>query len=420
MSFVFGSLPYFCKSTEFFLKSKKKKKLIQQRHKILSRLLLFISSSSSSSSIKRDKSTIRTNERRRRRRRGSFLCRGDTYFDVDRTSRANGENRKQKRAKRKEITDATTMDLKNVVGTVIKSCLMFTCGYRCNEMIALLKRGRQRERKNKSSTMVDDICERAVKFAEEDLTETGDDHCQIDCSRKPYDNSTNGDDSNELIKRSFPVNRNKTALVIIDMQEDFLSKEGRLGKFYSEETLLRLEKTIKNVEELLGKARECGMTVAHSRSHRYGAQVRRDLLNGIDVMTKNSPIDGVDKTYNFVKECMPIEGEIIVDKWTFGAFASTDLEMKLRERGVERILLCGILTNVCVFATAVQAVDRFFRVCLVEDCCGAFGDGWHEKAVELINGPQIAKKNHHKSVGLYFGEVASLENACAALNTIVK
>jgi biuret amidohydrolase len=268
--------------------------------------------------------------------------------------------------------------------------------------------------------MVDDICERAVKFAEEDLTETGDDHCQIDCSRKPYDNSTNGDDSNDLIKRSFPVNRNKTALVIIDMQEDFLSKEGRLGKFYSEETLLRLEKTIKNVEELLGKARECGMTVAHSRSHRYGAQVRRDLLNGIDVMTKNSPIDGVDKTYNFVKECMPIEGEIIVDKWTFGAFASTDLEMKLRERGVERILLCGILTNVCVFATAVQAVDRFFRVCLVEDCCGAFGDGWHEKAVELINGPQIAKKNHHKSVGLYFGEVASLENACAALNTIVK
>ena len=72
-------------------------------------------------------------------------------------------------------------------------------------------------------------------------------------------------------------------------------------------------------------------------------------------------------------------------------------------------------TNVCIMATAVQAVDRFFRVCLVEDACGAFDASWHQHAVELINGPQTLKENHHKSVGLYFGEVAKLSDVETAL-----
>ena len=205
------------------------------------------------------------------------------------------------------------------------------------------------------------------------------------------------------------------------MQSDFLSKSGRLGKHYSRDVLERLEATTANVARVLEKCREKGFTIAHSRSHRYGAEIRRDLLNGIDV-SMSSPIEGVDATYNFVERLKPKEGEIIVDKWTFGAFASTDLEKQLVGRGVERILLCGILTNVCVLATAVQACDRFFRVCLVEDACGAFGKekegGWHDMAVTLINGPQIAKQNHHKSVGLYFGEVATVDAVVEALDVL--
>ncbi|CAL6356485.1 unnamed protein product [Bathycoccus prasinos] len=219
--------------------------------------------------------------------------------------------------------------------------------------------------------------------------------------------------------RTFPAHGKNTALVIIDMQSDFLSKSGRLGQHYSQDVLERLEATTANVARVLEKCREKGFTIAHSRSHRYGAEIRRDLLNGIDV-SMSSPIEGVDATYNFVEQLKPKEGEIIVDKWTFGAFASTDLEKQLVSRGVERILLCGILTNVCVMATAVQACDRFFRVCLVEDACGAFGKekegGWHDMAVTLINGPQIAKQNHHKSVGLYFGEVATVDAVVEALD----
>ena len=204
--------------------------------------------------------------------------------------------------------------------------------------------------------------------------------------------------------REFPVSSGDTALVLIDMQFDFLSKEGRLGGEYSDARVKQLAATEAKVAALLAAARGAGLTVAHSRSHRYGAQVRRDLAHPV-----------VDEGYDLVPSCRPLPGEIVVDKWTFGAFASTDLERRLRERGVRRILLAGILTNVCIMATAVQAVDRFFRTCLVEDCCGAFDPRWHEHALELINGPQTLKENHHKSVGLYFGEVAKLEDVEKAL-----
>lgn len=204
--------------------------------------------------------------------------------------------------------------------------------------------------------------------------------------------------------REFPVSSADTALVLIDMQTDFLSKGGRLGKSYNDERVTQLAATEAKVVTLIAAARKAGMTIAYTRSHRYGAQVRLDLV-----------MPTVDPTYDLVESCRPLPGEIVVDKWTFGAFASTDLEQQLRERGVKRILLAGILTNVCVMSTAVQAVDRFFRVCLVEDCCGAFDPQWHEQALDLINGPQTTKENHHKCVGLYFGEVAKLADVEAAL-----
>ena len=108
-------------------------------------------------------------------------------------------------------------------------------------------------------------------------------------------------------------------------------------------------------------------------------------------------------------------------KWTYGAFASTDLERELRARGVERVLLCGCLTNVCVAATAREAVDRYFRVCVVDDACGAVDARLHDAALELMSAPQRATRGHmvDAPVGLYFAEralVADVEAALASLS----
>ncbi|OLP87025.1 putative isochorismatase family protein YddQ [Symbiodinium microadriaticum] len=158
-------------------------------------------------------------------------------------------------------------------------------------------------------------------------------------------------------------------------------------------------------ERLLAACRNAGLTIAHSRSHRYGSVVRDDLVG--------TPDEG----YELHPRMRAREGEIVVDKWTYGAFASTYLERELRARGVRRILLCGVLTNVCVFATASQAVDRFIPVCLVEDACAAFQTDWHQKALTLINEPQT-QPGHKRGCGLYFGEVTQVEKVEAALKDI--
>ena len=71
-----------------------------------------------------------------------------------------------------------------------------------------------------------------------------------------------------------------------------------------------------------------------------------------------------------------------------------------------------------VMATAVQAVDRFFRVCLVEDACAAFDETWHDKALDLLNEPQVRRGHADQPVGLYFGEVASTEDVSQALSNM--
>jgi nicotinamidase-related amidase len=95
--------------------------------------------------------------------------------------------------------------------------------------------------------------------------------------------------------REFPVSSGDTALVLIDMQTDFLSKEGRLGKNYSDARVKQLAATEAKVAALLAAARKAGMTVAHSRSHRYGGAVYKP--NSVETHSLNAP--GFNpRTYN--------------------------------------------------------------------------------------------------------------------------
>ena len=143
--------------------------------------------------------------------------------------------------------------------------------------------------------------------------------------------------------RHFSIARCDTAVVCIDLQRDFVDATGRIGRHYAD--LGSVGNAVERAADLLRAARAAGLTVAHSRSHRYGASVRDDLIG--------------DPSYELCDQCRALPGEIVVDKWTFGAFASTDLEKQLRRRGVRRILLCGVLTNVCVRAgVRVYAIEQ--------------------------------------------------------------
>lgn len=180
-----------------------------------------------------------------------------------------------------------------------------------------------------------------------------------------------------------------TALIIIDMQRDFLLPGGfgeALGNDVSATKAI-----IPQVQKVLEKARELGMFVIHTREgHRPDlSDVPFSKMKRCSDIGKPGPMGRIlvrgEYGHDIVDELKPIDGEPVIDKPGKGSFYQTDLELVLQNKGIKSLLVAGVTTHVCVQTTIREANDRGFECLMLEDCCAAFDEKDHQDSIRMVH-----------------------------------
>jgi len=202
-----------------------------------------------------------------------------------------------------------------------------------------------------------------------------------------------------------------TALIIIDMQRDFVMPGG-FGEALGND-VKQLQVTIAPTKTILEGARKAGMLVIHTREGH-----RPDLSDcppsklvrgrGKTRIGDGGPMGRIlvrgEVGHDIVPELYPIAGEVVIDKPGKGAFFATDLELILRDRGIKTLMVCGVTTEVCVNTTVREANDRGYECVVLSDCVGSYYPEFQKAALAMI-----------KAQGGIFGWVSDSKRALAAL-----
>ena len=183
----------------------------------------------------------------------------------------------------------------------------------------------------------------------------------------------------------------KTALVIIDMQRDFM-EPGGFGETLGND-VSQLARAVKPIAALLGAARAAGLLVVHTReghlpdlSDAPPAKVERgapSLRIGDPGPMGRILIRG-EAGHDIIPELYPLDSEIVIDKPGKGAFYATELGDTLQKSGVENLLVCGVTTEVCVNTTVREANDRGYRCVVLADGCASYFPEFHEMGLRMI------------------------------------
>ena len=182
-----------------------------------------------------------------------------------------------------------------------------------------------------------------------------------------------------------------TALVIIDMQRDFM-EPGGFGETLGND-VSQLARAVKPIAAVLAAARNSGMLVVHTReghlpdlSDAPPAKVERgapSLRIGDPGPMGRILIRG-EAGHDIIPELYPQDNEIVIDKPGKGAFYATELGDVLQKYGIENLLVCGVTTEVCVNTTVREANDRGYRCVVVSDGCASYFPEFHEIGLKMI------------------------------------
>jgi biuret amidohydrolase len=202
-----------------------------------------------------------------------------------------------------------------------------------------------------------------------------------------------------------------TALVIIDMQRDFL-EPGGFGETLGNDVSL-LAAAVDPCRALLDSARRLNMLVVHTREGHHpdlSDAPRTKLERGAPSMRigAQGPMGRIlirgEPGHDIIAALAPKAGEPVIDKPGKGAFYATQLHELLNQRGIDTLIVCGVTTEVCVHTTVREANDRGYRCIVAGDGCASYIPEFHAMGLAMI-----------KAQGGIFGWVSDSRRLLAAL-----
>jgi nicotinamidase-related amidase len=189
----------------------------------------------------------------------------------------------------------------------------------------------------------------------------------------------------------FTFDTDSTALVVIDMQRDFLLPGGfgeSLGNDVSQ-----LRRTIEPLAALMAAWRAAGLPIIHTREGHLADLSDcppAKLLRGAPSMRIGDPgrfgrilIRG-EYGHDIIDELQPLPGEVVIDKPGKGAFYATDLSEILEKSGSTRLIVTGVTTEVCVHTTVREANDRGYECLVLADCVGSYFPEFQRVGLQMI------------------------------------
>jgi nicotinamidase-related amidase len=209
----------------------------------------------------------------------------------------------------------------------------------------------------------------------------------------------------------FELDPATTALVVIDMQRDFV-EPGGFGETLGNDVSL-LQSVVPPLKKVLEMARAVGMTVIHTREGHVPdlsdcppAKLKRGepSLRIGDPGPKGRILVRGEYGHDIVDELAPLPSELVIDKPGKGSFHATNLQAELVELGITRLVVTGVTTEVCVHTTVREANDRGYECLVLSDCTGSYFPEFHRVGLAMI-----------AAQGGIFGWVAPSEILLAAL-----
>jgi len=196
------------------------------------------------------------------------------------------------------------------------------------------------------------------------------------------------------LKDKFTLQNKNTALMVIDMQNDFCHLSGynsyKLGL-----SLKLINKAKKKIIQLVEWSRYNKLQIIFTKeSHREDLV---DLTNSKRERYKNAntPIGDKGPMGRFlirgyegcelISEIKPFDKDLILDKTEHSCFVNTNLQNYLKEKNINNLIICGVTTQCCVLSTYRHSLDLGMDSLLIEDCCGAYDTKIHQSAINIIN-----------------------------------